>query len=991
MNRKSYLLSLILAVFIALSVSGVIATVTVSNVSHQIEKQYSPNENLKGWINISLTNEPADSMVRTEIGNGISILALLKKNQPDASFTCIPSNCERGLALQNAEEVKSFGLSFAQTKVIGLNVTGDQIDAINDIKFTVESNAPSACLNQLEIDLFDDGNIEVINMKDSNEFCLSSKTYSCFNKGAGTEERELGNTAYCQLIKIPQAPKIRAGAWIKKSADAKADATAYLEVYDEFGVKINNADCQLNLSQASSSGSELNCDIDYSTGGQVDKKFLVCLSSGVENSGYKVLANTGSVANSSLGCGYFGNPRSYAGTLGKGYQIFVEGKKFASVGSFSINKSSVKNAAGEGLDQMMQEYLLDNYNGVCSRGCTIPIKFISNSNSQQVNLYDLTFKYTVSSEGQKEERRFYDINEISPIVNSGFNKLKIDDALLSVRSTLGDRTMVLQVGNKTIFTESIKVKQGPEIQYVIPEKTAAGLPTDFLLGIDSEGQNVSKIMWFFGDGINVTTSNTRTSHAYNATGLYNLKVDLYVSGDNESASSKVFVISVGSPKEILNSSIDRAIAKESSIRSAVNTLPAWYRPFIESKLDLNNKESSLKRIKQNYLTSSSDDEYTKLLEDLIAIKIPNSVNTSQSAKFPLLPSDATVNPAYLESAGLGTAASADYSSIKNGIYALNFENLATTVEYKQMGAYYDYEIEPLVNVFKIDVKKNNAFTEEYYLFVKGDSSTLKFAGDYNIREKEGFQYILMGEEGGSIEFATTQKADFRDVPAFISPEPRFLPSSEVNLVCNNDKVCDKSLGESSDNCADCRSILPLILIIILILLIAAVLYVIMQVWYSKRYEKFLFKKPNEFFNIMTYINNSKAKGMSDTQIKVNLRKAGWSNEQIDYALKKYKGQPTGLKEIPVNSWWGKIKSKIGKKPSQIQTASVAGRPSTGITGTTPAQAQGKLVTKKPEEENKKSGFFSSLTSLFKKKPAKSADVVKSSDNKVMLDNRKPIK
>ena len=113
----------------------------------------------------------------------------------------------------------------------------------------------------------------------------------------------------------------------------------------------------------------------------------------------------------------------------------------------------------------------------------------------------------------------------------------------------------VNVGNNTIFTESIKVKQGPEIQYIIPEKTAAGLPTDFLLGIDAEGKNISKIMWFFGDGINVTTSNTRTSHAYNATGLYNLKVDLYVSGDNESASSKVFVISAGSPKEILNSSI----------------------------------------------------------------------------------------------------------------------------------------------------------------------------------------------------------------------------------------------------------------------------------------------------------------------------------------------------------------------------------------------------------------------------------------------------
>ena len=43
----------------------------------EIEKQYSKNETIKGWINISLENEIADSLFIDSFNNSISLFDLL--------------------------------------------------------------------------------------------------------------------------------------------------------------------------------------------------------------------------------------------------------------------------------------------------------------------------------------------------------------------------------------------------------------------------------------------------------------------------------------------------------------------------------------------------------------------------------------------------------------------------------------------------------------------------------------------------------------------------------------------------------------------------------------------------------------------------------------------------------------------------------------------------------------------------------------------------
>ena len=74
----------------------------------------------------------------------------------------------------------------------------------------------------------------------------------------------------------------------------------------------------------------------------------------------------------------------------------------------------------------------------------------------------------------------------------------------------------------------------------------------------------------------------------------------------------------------------------------------------------------------------------------------------------------------------------------------------------------------------------------------------------------------------------------------------------------------------------------------------------MQEWYKRRYENYLFKNRNNLYNLISYIENSKKKGMKDGEITSKLKKSRWKSEQISYVMRKYSGKRTGIFEIPID-------------------------------------------------------------------------------------------
>ena len=63
------------------------------------------------------------------------------------------------------------------------------------------------------------------------------------------------------------------------------------------------------------------------------------------------------------------------------------------------------------------------------------------------------------------------------------------------------------------------------------------------------------------------------------------------------------------------------------------------------------------------------------------------------------------------------------------------------------------------------------------------------------------------------------------------------------------------------------------------------------------------------YNLISFIQNSKKKGIEEDKIIASLKKSGWNSEQISYIIKKYLGKRTGMFEIPIEKILNFFKKK----------------------------------------------------------------------------------
>jgi len=898
-NRLSLLIFLILVILFS---NFVLAEFIVGNPSHSIDKKYAPDDYLTGWINISFEEQEAGSLIKSNLNDSINIIDLIDLNF--ASYTCIPNDCFGGYSIESESRTKSLPLDFNEEKIIGIQLTGEDV-SVNSIEFLISSNARESCVNQLEIDFLDDKIIDIINTKASENLCPSKKNYGCFKKWEGFKEYLLDEEKpYCQKVTLPSAPSFKLGVWVKKEGSENADIS--LSLYDISGDEIPNAYCELgNSSTISTSGSELSCDIDYVN--LIEEEYYVCVFADYESNNpseyYKIRGND--VSTLSDLCGFYGEldeflsdfEQNYTGA----YHIFAQAKKFDEVGRINIGGSEITGVLGEILVDSLNSYIDQKYNSDCSNGCVIPIRFKSNAYDQTVALSGLDVRYS-TSEGPKTTDNFYDLNKVPPKINTGFLKLDIND-IFSVGSGFGDKTIELKIGNQSIFSDSITVMTIPKVKDVVPTKVSSGSPEEFVAEIEDFGKNISKYSWYFGDGEKQTTTINRVVHTYDAVGLYEMKIE--ITDEDNLTSYKTFDIVVGSSKDAINKTLNAKKERIDLIKSQINKFPSWYRDTISSELKIEDYEDDLKRIQREYAVASTNDEFTALMHKLINVSIPRSVNASKSAKVPFFPPQESINLNYLQTVGGGSIPSGEEQEYKKQIYSWNHENLETSLDYKQISAFYEYEVVPLANIFELDIKPKTNINYDYYLIIY-DMENLKFKEDYLEKNRVDFLYID-ADKYQNIGLSTTEDIDFESLPVFISPAINRLPFTAITKTCNLNNKCEKSAGETWKNCKDCRSWWFFVFLLILLLFIALVGYILLQEWYKRKYEKFLFKNRNDLYNMINYVHNAKKKKMSDEQIMGNLKKSGWKKEQIEYVLKKYSGKRVGMKEIPIKRILEKLK------------------------------------------------------------------------------------
>ena len=837
MVKKVLLISLIIFL-----IGGVFASCEVGNLSHSIESSYTKSSNIIGWVNMSFTNEPATNKFTDSLENSISLIDLLKAGTNNYDYNCTPENCESFYTASSPNETKIIHLDAGESKLIGFKLNGWKISSINSISFKIKSNATANCSNQLKLNLFNNEIIDAGNNKTTQDSCQEKK-FGCYADSYATDF-SLNEYGYCQKIRLSEAPSFFVGAKIKNDS---GHGNVTMKLYDKEGDDLGS--CEINENKINNYFSDEYCSINYSVPKQ--DYYFVCISSYYE--GYKIKGY-----NKNNGCGFYRGYSSFGDEMPAAYSIFAQSKKFDSVGTLQIEDFSYES----------EDYLLNKYGSLedCeNKACIIPIKIISGTDNQEINLTDLEIEINTIL-GQITIKNFYNISETSAKIDSDFQKIYLEKGNFSVPDQIGNYTFNLKFNNNLLFSQIVNVKKTASIISVNPLTTAVALPTTFRVRLDND-ENITKYSWDFGDNSTIETITNQAKHTYNNLTNYPLKIT--IEDKDGTKISKTFNILVGSANQVLNNSIDEKLQQILNIKTEIFNYDSFSAKAIKNILNLNETEHKILEIKHNYTLTNIEEEYKNLLTQILEIEIPQNISKTFNIDLGIFfPKKENINLEALKFISNETYESEKDEQYKNSILTKGGQEISMN----EYSANYKGGETMLVRVFEI---KTN---QESYLIIK-DMENLKF--EDNLTYESGYYYKIL-ENSETTKFYTTEKINIEDLPLFISPD-----FSDLVLF---------DIGTPEEAGKEFKWVLFVIAIIILILIIFGI-YLFLKKWYKEKYENYLFKDKNDLYNMVRYIQNSKQNKMDDLTIKKNLKKAKWNSEQIKYIMKKYAGKKTGMPEL----------------------------------------------------------------------------------------------
>jgi len=852
-NIPIVLASILLTTIFASLVSS---SLSVGNPAGKIDKSYSSGDVLSGWINISLENEPVTSKIES-FGSSMNILDFLDANYAD--YTCNPTNCQKAYSAINERTSASFSLSSGNSKTLALKFTGD-FSLVEDISFNLQTNAAESCSSPLKIDFLNDGKIDWQYSEVGSDFCQAN--YGCFNFSANTQEFITTTQPYCEKIILSPVSRFRLGAYVKKTSGTSA---LTLSMYDSEKDLLST--CSITAAEIDSSFKEVYCDVNVSLSNEQEGYVCIGATSG---SGYTIQGET-----SGTNCGYYS---IYSTTNNADYRIFAKSAKYKAGSAISITNQTLGP-----IFLGIENYIADEYSNDCSSGCVIPLK-VSSFAQQGVTFSNLGFKI-ISSGGLTVSDKFYDVSTESAKITMPFNVLYIDKANLIVPSDVNKTEATIYLDNQEILSEDITIKRLSTIDSVYPSKIPVNFQTNFVARITkAPGDTIKSYEWDFGSGIKTTSSNT-ISYAYSEKGNHTLKLTIKTAFGEK---TKTFNIVVASAKDAINYSIFDKEQKLDEFNENLELHPL--KNSISKNLNFEEIDSKLEELKLKYSIANTESEYTSIMAELSLLKIPTSIRESLSITGELVPDFDSLNVAEIQEASINATNIEGYSpDYLKSWYFSNIE--ATLIEKKYSISYDDDTDEIAASFFNLGiVLKNNI---PAHVLIKEIPDNIEFSESYN-QEQKGSNTIMNIDSDKQLEF--TISGNFNDKNIFIFPELSNLVL-EVSP-CNFNDKCEAEIGETQQNCRqDCHSNLLQFFFVILILSAAFIGYLLLQQWYRIKYETFLFKDRNYLFNLLNFIHNAQKQKLTDLQIKNKLKKEGWTNEQLVYAMKKYKGKETGMFDI----------------------------------------------------------------------------------------------
>lgn len=913
MENKSKIIGLTLLVILVASISLYfidnsgerisLSPTGVNYISSYIKTSYTGGDNIRGHVNLSLEGAPVDFVLRSNFEGNITLLDFLDANGLDngEEYNCSSSNCLQGFATQSP--INSIGID-GESVYAGFRVTGPSV-SITSVNLSIQSNVESSCYNQLRVDVLADGEKKIINNRYTEQTCFS-KEYGCFDPGTGLQDATLGNgNEYCEKISLPAGPAYRVGAKIENSTSGKAELK--MRMYDKN--KIFLGECV--LPQHSQSVEELTCNLEYSSPDQGE--FFVCARS--DGGNYKIKTET-----SSPTCGT-GNLLG-GGELTRDYEIFAQSLKFDSFNlptkRMIVDDALFQNLYQTTLANYMDIYVNDVYERNCQPECVIPIKF--SGSDQNLAFYDAEISF--NSQGTSiTDDKLYSLAIGSPTISSDKLSLDLEEAEFTIPLGSNENSFKFYIDEELVFQKSINISESFSFD-VTPKVVAFGQNVLFKAVVSG---NITNSTWDFGDGTVERVNGKQVYHRYVESSGDEFDMEVTLTRFDGIKSTRTFTILVGDAEKIANTTLIDYKERLVNLKKNINTFSPWIRDELNTQIDLAGLNLSLKNIETNYLAAASEDDFQAVMLSLLGLNIPIAVNVSERGdSIPLLIGFDNIDVSYIEDIS-GTNVE-DEKALKNSIGAWMSERFNPVISYEEISAFYDDESDAVLSRFRIDTFPKGSVEDTSYLIIGYDvSADGQFMINYGQRIVTGGTYVTLetGQASKSVEFFILGEFSPEELGAYISPEISRLGEFEQVGPCNFNDVCEDEIGENPENCsADCGKGRWgwFIFWIIVLVFIALIIYIVMQEWYKRNYEKHLFKDPNQLYNLVNFIYNARKSGLIDRESRKKLRQSGWSGEQVAYAFKKIDGERLGMYEIPI--FKGIENKKVGRELAKRQAGGV---------------------------------------------------------------------
>lgn len=842
--RRNILFILLGIIF---SISFISASFNVGNYS--ITTSYSKGDFLKGNVEMNFSGELLNSKFTDNFGNSVELGELI--NVSNYTYTCTPTDCSSYYNASNLQSTKTFQLNANSSKILGFKLTGN-IDTIQKIEFTFDSDAGQAETNQLKMDILNDGSYETGNSA-VGTLTFSEKDFGCFSSAEVVEEASIDTIPYCQQVTLREAPAFLIGGEFKVKTTGTQNLT--MELYNKDGLFLQK--CTIPKEQITPVFSQVSCQVNYLV--PEEDEYYVCVKATSGTGEYKTKAYASN--DPSLNCGFKGEPvDSFVGA----YRLYASGKYFGAVPETKINDTLPN---GNSLIVMVEDYFLEKYGGMdCTAGCFIPIKFLSSVN-QTITIKDIYVLYDKVGISGAELTGISDFSENPPLISSSIQKLYLD-TYFNLPDDTKEYTYKLKFNDKEVFEEIISIENVS--LKLSPLKTARGFPTVF----NVTGFSGVSYYWNFGDNSTEMSSTNSITHTYSAINNYTVSIRAISSGGNEF--SKSFKVVVESPKTLIDSELSSYESILNSLKTQISKYDTFTKTILTQELKMTENELKVKELKINAGLAQSQEDYDAIIEELLNFNIPTTIFQSSTARVPFYVQKEYIDLNSLAEVSESFVTEGREDDLNNLLIFWNQEKLDVKVSIKNYFVKKEGEDFLKENIYEmIFTKKDSSMTPYYVIFEDLDGLVIDNPNVINL--STGYKAIVLDSD--TVILFSLPDVTLSELPVFFAPS-----ISELNLEDTN----------AIDVEASKKKILYLYLSLFGLVLLGFFVYYLLHRWYKIKYEKYLFKDRNNLYNVMIYVNNSKKQGLSNDQIRENLRKSGWNAEQIRYIMRKFHGRETGL-------------------------------------------------------------------------------------------------